>query len=145
MKRKYLEVVCHDVKCKGRPSMLPFFFLQKPYFFKCWKHLKSYMCNSFLKMKVESNRVNISSSYENTLFPYVKKSLQKAKIWGASWDVMLHAFLHASYLSVIHWPLCFTLLKLCFLSALLVITEELPSKWINSFSSRWLMKSHKSS
>lgn len=122
-----------------------FFFPKNRIFFNAENTLKSYICSGSLKMKVESNRANISLSYENTLFPYVKKWLQKGKIWEASWDVMLHAFLPASYLSVIYWSLCFTLLKLCSLSALLVITEELPSKWINSLSSRWLMKSHKSS
>lgn len=116
------------------------FFFQKLMFFNAEKTLKSYICSGSLKVKVESNRVNISLSYENTLFPYVKKWLQKGRTWEASWDVMLHAFLPASYLSVIYWPLCFTLLKLCSLSVLLVITEELTSKWITSFSSRWLMK-----
>lgn len=121
------------------------FFFFNFFFFNAKNTLKSYICSGSLKMKVESNRVNMSLSYENTLFPYVKKWLQKGKIWEPPWDVMLHAFLPASYLSVIYCPLCFTLLKLWSLSALLVITENLPSKWINSLSSRWLMKSHKSS
>lgn len=127
------------------PWYLFFFLTENLFFFKAENTLKSYICSGSLKMKVEGKTVNISLSYENILFHYVKKWLQKAKIWEASWDVIVHAFIYVSYLSVIYWPLCFTLLKLCFLSAVLVITEELPFKWINSLSSRWLMKSHKSS
>lgn len=41
-------------------------------------------------MKFESDRVNISLSYKN--ISLCKEVITKAKIWEASWDVMLHAF-----------------------------------------------------
>ena len=117
----------------GRAKLSCFLFLNS-YFFNVGNTLKNYICSSSLKMKVESGRVTTSLSYKNTSISLCKEVITKAKIWEAFWDVMmLHAFTHIRYLSVIYL-LCSLLSWNCvpFLLVLLVITKDLPSKWINS-------------
>ena len=49
----------------GRVKLSCFLFLNS-YFFNVENTLKNYICSSSLKMQVESGRVTISLSYENT-------------------------------------------------------------------------------
>ena len=56
--------------------MLPLF---EQLFFNIENTLKNYICSSSLKMKVESGRVTISLSYENTSISLCKEVIANVK------------------------------------------------------------------